>query len=569
MSCQARLCREIIKEEFGIYSALIANLLLLKGRLTLSDLARFSRFKAKHVRECLVVLIQHGVVYFSEPTADAVKADGPTFYEIDPEKILMRLRMGRIMRISEEHYGKPGSAICKLLFLYGRVRLSQVLQWAKINDEKQKDESAYTRAFTLMAQEQFITAVLPQHSRSVTDRYMEAEAKELEKYTIITSGEAKQIKAIAKANADAVFLQEEHVGMKRRASDILQSEAKRRAQEAGDYTFETEQEKLETQGRKKSKPLLFDVDPQVFFALNYERYNIYFRNHMVVELATDRINRTAGIVIKTFFRHGKEKLKDIKDDYSPAATPTHIANMLDADVFQRGDLLLDLTPGSSSSSRSSSKQKELPDVSQVVNGYFQLLLADHAGFLKRRDELGAHQYAVDFKRVRHVMKRHLFEGLLKERFGVASCRIVRILVEKGKLEESQIQKLAMLPPKDVRFKLGVLLTHGIVDIQEVPRSADRATSRSFHLWFVSLDKCFDALIADIYRTLTNLQQRKNEELVRRSRLLEKLSRIDVLANMELLNEIDKAEVGKMDTIVSRIEIAKDRLDAMLMMLRDF
>lgn len=240
--------------------------------------------------------------------------------------------------------------------------------------------------------------------------------------------------------------------------------------------------------------------------------------------------------------------------------------MLDADVFQRGDLLLDLTPGSSSSS---SKKKALPDVTQVVNGYFQLLLSDNAGFLKKRDELGANQYAVNFSRVRHVMKQHLFEGLLKERFGIASCRIVRILLDKGKLEESQIQRLAMLPPKDVRFKLGVLLTHGMVDIQEVPRSSDRATSRSFHLWFVSMDKCFDALMTDMHRTITNLQQRKNEELVRRSRLLEKLGRIDVLANMELLNEIDKAEVGKMDDIVSRIEIAKDRLDAMLMILRDF
>jgi len=64
-----------------------------------------------------------------------------------------------------------------------------------------------------MAQEQFIVAVLPQHSRSVTDRYMEAEEKELEKYTIITSGDAKHIKEIAKANTDAIYHQEEFVGM--------------------------------------------------------------------------------------------------------------------------------------------------------------------------------------------------------------------------------------------------------------------------------------------------------------------------------------------------------------------
>lgn len=64
-----------------------------------------------------------------------------------------------------------------------------------------------------MAQEQFITAVLPEHSRSMTDRYLEAEEKELEKYTIITTGEAKYIKSTAKANTDAVLSQQEYAGM--------------------------------------------------------------------------------------------------------------------------------------------------------------------------------------------------------------------------------------------------------------------------------------------------------------------------------------------------------------------
>lgn len=37
---------------------------------------------------------------------------------------------------------------------------------------------------------------------------------------------------------------------------------------------------------QKSKPLLFDIDPKVFFALNYERYNIYFRNHVSIDTLT-------------------------------------------------------------------------------------------------------------------------------------------------------------------------------------------------------------------------------------------------------------------------------------------
>jgi hypothetical protein len=111
--------------------------------------------------------------------------------------------------------------------------------------------------------------------------------------------------------------------------------------------------------------------------------------------------------------------------------------------------------------------KKKPGVAEIVQAYFQLLRGDNAGFLALRDEFGANQYAVNFKKLKHTMKRNLFEGLLTDRFGMASCRIVRILLDKGKLDESRIQKLAMLPPKDVRYKLGILVAAGIVEIQVI------------------------------------------------------------------------------------------------------
>jgi DNA-directed RNA polymerase III subunit RPC3 len=48
-----------------------------------------------------------------------------------------------------------------------------------------------------------------------------------------------------------------------------------------------------------------------------------------------------------------------------------------------------------------------------------------------------------------------------------------------------------------------------------------------------------------------------------------MNRKDVIANMDLLNEIDKAEVGNMNKIIERIEVSKARLDEMAMILRDF
>ncbi|CAO3639249.1 unnamed protein product [Mucor hiemalis] len=467
---------------------------------------------------------------------------------------LMRLRMGRIMRVTEEHYGKAGSAICQLLFIYGRVRLSQVLKWAADNDTKNKNEAAYSRAFTKMAIEQFITAVLPQHSRSVFDKFLDAEEKELDKYTIVSTADKRAIKNAAQANVDAIFKDTEHIGMKRRASTEFEGDSKRAAIDVNIYDDE------DSEKQKKSDKLAFEVDSDVFFVLNYEKFNLYFRNQLVAEFAASRINRTAGIVMKTFFRSGKSKMRLVKEDYSPAATVTRIANMLEPDVFSRGDIVLPLDP---------QNPRKKPSVNEVVQGYIDLLRVDSSGFIKLRDELGSGQYSVNFEKVRHAMKKKLFEGLLADRYGDSSCRIIRILIDKGKLDESQIQKYSMLPPKDVRHKLDILLTAGVVEIQEVPRSADRAPSRSYHLWYVPLEKCFDELLDNVYKTITNLQQRKVEELFKRTRLIDKLNRKDVIENMALLGEIDKAEVSKMDKVIETIEVSKGRLDVMAMILRDF
>lgn len=551
MSVEAGLCKSILLEDFGVHTATVANNLILKGRLTANDLARFCGYTLTRVKEVLVGLIEHGIVYFTEAPDEKRE---PTYYEIDHQKILMRLRMGRIMRVTEEHYGKAGSAICQLLYIYGRVRLSQVLKWAAVNDTKNKDEAEYNKAFTKMAIEQFITAVLPEHSRSIFDKILDAEEKEVDKYTIVSNADKIAIKTAAQAKVDEGRTNTENIGMKRRASTEIENSSKRAAIEIDIYDEE------DSAKQKKNDKLAFEVDSDVFFVLNYEKFNLYFRNQLVSEFAASRINRTAGIVMKTFFRSGKSKMKIVKEQYSPAASVTRIANMLEPEVFSRGDIVLPVDP---------QDPRKKPSVNEVVQGYVDLLRSDPSGFIKLRDEMGAGQYSVNFEKVRHAMKQKLFEGLLADRFGDTSCRIIRILIDKGKLDESQIQKYSMLPPKDVRHKLDILLTAGVVEIQEVPRSADRAPSRSFHLWYVPLEKCFDELLDNVYKAITNLQIRKVEELSKRTRLIDKLNRRDVIENMALLEEIDKAEVAKMDKVIETIEVSKGRLDVMAMILRDF
>jgi DNA-directed RNA polymerase III subunit RPC3 len=129
--------------------------------------------------------------------------------------------------------------------------------------------------------------------------------------------------------------------------------------------------------------------------------------------------------------------------------------------------------------------------------------------------------------------------------------------------------MAMLPAKDTREKLALLCTHGICDIQEVPKSADRAPSRTIFLWFVSLDKCYQELLIDLYRSIANVRQRIRHELATRQRLLEKMERKDVSENQDLLSAGDKKAIEELNNKVERLEVSVGRLDEMVMVYRDF
>ncbi|KAI8081289.1 RNA polymerase III subunit RPC82-domain-containing protein [Halteromyces radiatus] len=400
-----------------------------------------------------------------------------------------------------------------------------------------------------MANERYITAVLPEHSRSALDRLLEAEEKEAEKYTITTTKELLAIKRAAYDQIQAEFGVNEMAGMKRKINDPINIQNKRFAMDGFDGS-----------NRQAEDSNLAEVDENIFFTVNYDKYNMIFRNETIVDYATERVNRTAGQVIKAFFEYGKDEMKNVKEDDTPSATPMHIANLLSPELLTQGDIILQQDP---------LNKNKPPSTQDAVRGYITLLKMDQAGFIKNKDERGANQFTVNLAKLRESMKRKLLESLLRERLGVATCRIARILIEKGKLDESQVQKLAMLPPKDTREKLAQLNLHGFVEIQEVPKSADRAPGRSFHLWYVPLEKCYEELLVDIYRVIGNLQQRKKEELALRERLLEKLNRQDVKENMDLLSDGDKANMENMEKVLQRLETSKNRLDAMVMILRDF
>ncbi|CAO3661965.1 unnamed protein product [Umbelopsis ramanniana] len=539
MSTQPRLCKEIVLEHFGPIVEQVAQVLMTKGRLTLSGIVQFTQLPIRTVREALVVMIQHNICFYAEAREGLRQV---CYYSIGQDEILLRLRIGRIIYWAGEWFGKEASTIANLMLLNGRLTLKDLKQWVTDNESSpQQKLVVYEQKFSQLASKRFITAVMPEDSKARIDRRLEAEARAVNELLLGPSTREKaEIEFKVQQQLEDEDQSRQMIGMKRKVTDSMEDDDVSASKR---FAFTVEME----------------VEDDVFFRINYQQFTKYFRNEAVIDQATDIINRGAGQVLRLFLEQSDSFSGGIGKEESQPTSALHVASVLPHDMLTETGL----------DSREDSVHNERPTAADIVTEYFELLRQSPARFIKRADNKGHNFFVVDFKSIRLYMMRKLFDKLLKSRFGNSTCRIARILIEKGKLEEKQVQKMAMLPAKDTREKLALLCTHGICDIQEVPKSADRAPSRTIFLWFVSLDKCYQELLIDLYRSIANVRQRIRHELATRQRLLEKMERKDVSENQDLLSAGDKKAIEELNNKVERLEVSVGRLDEMVMVYRDF
>lgn len=209
-----------------------------------------------------------------------------------------------------------------------------------------------------------------------------------------------------------------------------------------------------------------------------------------------------------------------------------------------------------------------PKPGECLEKYIEILENDLMRIL-RRDAGRGGQYIIHLKAATKILKRNLIQDIVSSRFGLPYVRIMNMLLEKGKLEEKQISRFSMMPVKDVREKLTTLCTFGILNLQEVPKTTDRAPSRTFYLWEVLLDRASDSLVNRLYHTMANLRQRRFVEKAKRAVLLAKCERTDVLADDSLLNSAERRELDTLNKMLELLEVQEMRIAEMVMTLREF
>jgi DNA-directed RNA polymerase III subunit RPC3 len=179
------------------------------------------------------------------------------------------------------------------------------------------------------------------------------------------------------------------------------------------------------------------------------------------------------------------------------------------------------------------------------------------------------RWTIDFQELCALLRREEALRLAKSRLNGVALRLVRVLLDKGKLDEKTLQEISLLSAKDLRQCLAKLKKNGFLGLQEVPREPQRQPLKTLYLWFYDSDRVRKMLLEDLYKAMTRLLRRLKVERGKVGPLLEKAERIDVRGSeekflaggeMKVLDEWRRREewlLGEVERLDDSVAILRD------------
>ncbi|KAJ7184204.1 RNA polymerase III subunit RPC82-domain-containing protein [Mycena filopes] len=526
----ARLCTQIIHSQFGPLTANVASVLLTRGRLTLPQLVRFTSLRPRTVRASVLVLVQHNVLWHAQ-TED----EGEVF-EVNIEECLLRLRFGRYVWQAGELFGAAGAEIVQLILDHGKLRPPDIISELSYNDPKAA--TVYSQALHALVTAAYLKPSTILSHVSPRDKRIRYEAEEKQKISgFPTAKELREAKESAAARLKREEEEAEKVGLKRKAKEQKGPRSKRKV---------VEEEEV--------------VDPTVYFRINCERFNVHIRNTLIVNAAKERFNDGAALVLKTTLKVTESKQKNLSDVRTEPVTVSNIAvSLSDQEDLSSGLILKTKNPSNTAC---------LKDYLGLLSSADNPTLAGRAAaFLS----YNSGKVQVEFETICKRLRRRVLESVTRERHDAQGVRILRLLLDTGKMDEKQISKVVMIPGKDVRPLLALMSAESLISTQEVPKSNDRNPARMFYLWHVDLPKAYSVILGNLYKTLYNIgarRQAEQEEPLLKA-VLEKRERSDVSQDeAALMSRLELDMIKEWEAKREKLTVLEMRVEESVFILRD-
>lgn len=167
----------------------------------------------------------------------------------------------------------------------------------------------------------------------------------------------------------------------------------------------------------------------------------------------------------------------------------------------------------------------------LIAEHMRLLCSSNVPFLF---EVSPGSYTIPFMQLSPFVKQYHLDAMVKTTMGANALRVLKCIKEQKLLDEKAIANLVLLKEKTVKHEIYMLLTHNVIEMQEVPRSADRAAGKTFFLFrhkdTASARYFSHALAYNMGEILSNMEEVKKKHKI----LLEKCEREDVKGHEEEL-----------------------------------
>lgn len=529
----SNLCSLIIHSHFGPLTAKVASSLLTRGRLSLPQILRYTSLKPRTVRAAILILIQHNLVWHSQ-----TEEDGEVF-EFNSDECLLRLRFGTFVWQAGQLFGPVASEIVSLILDHGKLRPPDVMEM--LCPGHSIETTKYRQTIQKLVSASYLVPSTVLFHISPRDKLLQYEQEEKNQIRNVPTAKAlREAKERAEARLNRELAESLKIGLiKRKVS--------------------------EQNGQKSSKKKIVEedvLDNEVFFRVHAPKFNIHLRDRVIVAAVRERYNDSAATVMQATLKSTEHKsnITDVRSD--GISTSSILSNIPDSKEITSG-----LTFNSTKKiSKSSAAREYLGMLAAADNPTPAGRAASFVSFVGSMTG----KVHVEFEIICRRLRRRVLESVARERYGDEAVRIIRMLLDNGKMGGEQIAKAAMMPATTVRALLTSLSADTLISIQEVPKGADRNPQRTIYLWYVDLPKAYNVLLSNFYKMLYNIGMRRRKEAEDPTirAVLEKSERSDVKADPSLLSRVEREVLRSWEERRDKLTILEMRVEEAVFILRD-
>ena len=195
----------------------------------------------------------------------------------------------------------------------------------------------------------------------------------------------------------------------------------------------------------------------------------------------------------------------------------------------------------------------------VLHSVLMEMTGDASHLLQLR---GTTSFSIDFPAFLSHLQLLQTQSILTAHFSLLAARIYRVLLVHSRLEESQLAELCTASRQSVRETLHELMKNEWVCLYEVPRTVDRAPSKTFFLWGVDRAKVKERVRELMYVSAVKAMEREAKEKVE---VADVMGKVDM---QQRIGEKDKQRVERWRIGHERLEMAQKSIQDLLAVWQD-